>query len=125
MEEYEALAALHVSLVRRPRPEDIARLVLDALPGKLRFRQRRTLRRVANSTSRLRWTPAPNAHTLRLEQSEIVDETGRRRCPGDAEHRIRLLRAEGPTPEAFTLRRSFPALGSATVDGKPDWLCPA
>jgi hypothetical protein len=37
----------------------------------------------------------------------------------------RLLRAEGPTPEAVTLRRSFPALGSAAVDGKPDWLCPA
>jgi hypothetical protein len=61
VEEYEALAALHVSLLRRPRPEEIARLVLDALPRKLGFRQRRVLRQVASSTSRTRWIPTPNA----------------------------------------------------------------
>jgi hypothetical protein len=61
VEEYEALATLHMSLLRRPRPEDVAQLVIDALPGKLRFRQRRTLRRVAGSASRARRTPTPNA----------------------------------------------------------------
>ncbi|MFE0023539.1 DUF3291 domain-containing protein [Amycolatopsis sp. NPDC059021] len=53
---------------------------------------------------------------------------GQRPTPADAEDRIRLLRAHGPTPEAFTLRIHFPPPGSAAeepVEGRPDWLCPA
>jgi hypothetical protein len=71
-------------------------------------RKREWFEQMREAVTALWWVPAGHRPTVQ-----------------DAEHRIRLLRAEGPTPEAFTLRRSFPALGSATVDGKPDWLCPA
>ena len=51
----------------------------------------------------------------------------------EAEDRIRLLRAHGPTPAAFTFRQTFPppdgsgAAGEAveSAAGNPDWLCPA
>ena len=47
---------------------------------------------------------------------------------GEAEDRIRRLRLNGPTPQAFTLRTHFPPPGSA--DGAPrpglqEWMCPA
>jgi hypothetical protein len=51
-EEIAALTALHVSLDQRPRPEDVAALVVKALPKKLGVRQRNMLRRVANTASR-------------------------------------------------------------------------
>ena len=47
----------------------------------------------------------------------------------EAEERLRHLRANGPTPQAFTLRRSFPPPdepgepGDATIDDR--WACPA
>jgi hypothetical protein len=46
----------------------------------------------------------------------------------DAEERVRLLRATGPSPAAFTLREHFPAPDDAA--GGPrrapdDWMCPA
>ena len=46
---------------------------------------------------------------------------------GEAEDRIRLLRAHGPTPGAFTLRVHFPPPGggSAPRQGRADWMCPA
>ncbi len=34
---------------------------------------------------------------------------GHRPGPAEAEQRLALLRADGPTSEAFTLRRTFPA----------------
>jgi hypothetical protein len=47
----------------------------------------------------------------------------------EAEGRVILLRADGPTPAAFTFRRSFgPPDGDereAARPGRPDWLCPA
>jgi hypothetical protein len=48
--------------------------------------------------------------------------------PGDAEDRIRHLRAHGPTPQAFTLRVHFPPPGEgecAPQPGRADWMCPA
>jgi heme-degrading monooxygenase HmoA len=47
---------------------------------------------------------------------------------GDAEDRIRHLRAHGPTPYAFTLRVHFPPPGDAEPGpraGRADWFCPA
>jgi heme-degrading monooxygenase HmoA len=45
--------------------------------------------------------------------------------PADAQPRLELLRRLGPTPDAFTIRRPFPAPGStALVDVRDDWSCP-
>jgi hypothetical protein len=73
-------------------------------------RRRDWLGQVSEAVTALWWVPSDPRPTVQ-----------------DAETRIRLLRTEGPTPEAFTLRRSFPAPDageSAAVDGKPEWLCP-
>jgi uncharacterized protein DUF3291 len=47
---------------------------------------------------------------------------------GDAEDRVRHLRAYGPTPRAFTLRTHFPPPGAGDTAPRPggaDWMCPA
>jgi len=45
---------------------------------------------------------------------------------GDAEARLTLLRAVGPSPDAFTFKRSFPPPGGETVPVDDDReLCPA
>ena len=47
---------------------------------------------------------------------------------GEAEDRIRYLRAHGPTAHAFTLRVHFPPPGEggpAPRPGRADWRCPA
>ena len=47
---------------------------------------------------------------------------------GDAEDRIRHLRAHGPTARAFTLRVHFPPPGDGEASpraGRADWMCPA
>jgi heme-degrading monooxygenase HmoA len=47
---------------------------------------------------------------------------------GEAEDRIRYLRAHGPTAHAFTLRVHFPPPGEggrAPHPGRADWMCPA
>jgi Domain of unknown function (DUF3291) len=44
----------------------------------------------------------------------------------DAESRLAHLRTHGPTPTAFTLRRSFPPPGVATAPPpSANWSCPA
>jgi Domain of unknown function (DUF3291) len=46
----------------------------------------------------------------------------------DAERRIRLLRAHGPTADAFTLRVLFPPPGAPDTQPRPgrrEWICPA
>ena len=46
----------------------------------------------------------------------------------DAEQRLTLLRAIGPSPDAFTFRRLFPPPGAAAASPAADhdrWLCPA
>lgn len=47
---------------------------------------------------------------------------------GEAEARVRYLRAHGSTPHAFTLREHFPAPDSEAVEllrSPEDWTCPA
>jgi hypothetical protein len=46
---------------------------------------------------------------------------------GEAEARLDLLRADGPSPEAFTFRRHFPPPGAVSVVAEADdrELCPA
>lgn len=46
---------------------------------------------------------------------------------GEAEDRVRHLRAHGPTPYAFTLRTHFPSPGesaAALLASPDDWTCP-
>jgi Domain of unknown function (DUF3291) len=45
----------------------------------------------------------------------------------EAEDKIRRLRADGPTPQAFSLRVHFPPPGGeqAPLPGQADWMCPA
>jgi uncharacterized protein DUF3291 len=46
---------------------------------------------------------------------------------GEAEDRVKHLRAHGPTPYAFTLKVHFPPPGSADADAlhsPEDWACP-
>jgi hypothetical protein len=61
---------------------------------------------------------------------------GHRPGTGEAEDRIRYLRALGPTPHAFNLRVSYPppggvdgreggGAGDQPVRGPGEWLCPA
>jgi hypothetical protein len=45
----------------------------------------------------------------------------------DAEDRVRLLRAHGPTQQAFTLKLLFLPPGAADTTPRPghtDWTCP-
>ena len=47
--------------------------------------------------------------------------------PQDAEDRVRLLRAHGPTRQAFTLKMLFPPPDSPDTTPRPgreDWTCP-
>ena len=47
---------------------------------------------------------------------------------GEAEDRIKYLRAHGPTPHAFTFRQHFPAPDSGDIElmrSPADWTCPA
>ncbi len=53
---------------------------------------------------------------------------GHRPSVGEAEDKLRLLRAHGPISEVFTLRKHFPAPDSDVTDateGDPGRLCPA
>ncbi|MGH3261261.1 MAG: DUF3291 domain-containing protein, partial [Trebonia sp.] len=46
---------------------------------------------------------------------------------GEAEERVKHLRAHGPTPYAFTLRVHFPPPGSGDADAlhsPQEWACP-
>ncbi len=47
---------------------------------------------------------------------------------GEAEDRVRHLRAHGPTPHTFTLKKYFPPPGSAeagVIRSPEEWSCPA
>lgn len=51
---------------------------------------------------------------------------GQRPTPAEAETRLRLLEAHGPTPEAFTFRAPFPPPGSiAPLSARAGERCPA
>lgn len=64
MEESEALTALHASLDQRLRPEDVAKVVLRALP-KVGFLKRRIIQRVADAASRWNGTSSMSADFAR------------------------------------------------------------
>jgi hypothetical protein len=53
--------------------------------------------------------------------------SGHRPSIAEAEQRLLALRADGPTPYAFTFREPFPSpdAAAATVTTDDDWLCPA
>lgn len=73
------------------------------------MRQRRTwFAHAAEATTALWWVSA-----------------GHRPSTDEAEQRVRLLRAHGPTADAFTLRQPFAAPGRAAPIVRDDWLCPA
>jgi hypothetical protein len=76
------------------------------------LRQRRQwFEQMRESYSALWWVPA-----------------GTRPSTADAEDAIRRLRADGPTPAAFTLREHFPPPGagpSGPRTAPDDWMCPA
>jgi Domain of unknown function (DUF3291) len=74
-------------------------------------RRREWFEQMRESYSALWWVPA-----------------GVRPATADAEDRIRLLRAHGPTPAAFTLNKHFPPPGAADASPRhapSDWMCPA
>ena len=64
----------------------------ESLPQMVLGRRREWFARPAEAMTALWWVPA-----------------GVRPTVAEAEHRLRLLRAQGPTAEAFTLRETFPA----------------
>jgi hypothetical protein len=76
------------------------------------MRRRRTwFERAVEATTALWWVPAGSLPTT-----------------DDAEERVRLLRAHGPTPAAFTFRHPFPSPGTwsdVRAESSDDWFCPA
>jgi hypothetical protein len=92
--------------------EELAAFVYGQLHRSILVQRRRWFQTVADATSCLWWVPA-----------------GHRPSTQEAEARVLRLRAQGPTPAAFTFRHSFgPPDGDereAARPGRPDWLCPA
>jgi hypothetical protein len=101
--------------------EALAEFVFSGAHLAVMKRRREWFRPVREAMTALWWVPA-----------------GHRPGTAEAEDRLRRLRAEGPTPYAFTLRRHFPApattaspestgsLGSPeSRQGDPGWYCPA
>ncbi|MEO6714716.1 MAG: DUF3291 domain-containing protein [Mycobacteriales bacterium] len=70
-------------------------------------RRREWFHRMESAYTALWWVPA-----------------GRRPTVADAEERVALLRAHGPTPAAFTLAKPFPAPGGVPVQRVTE-TCPA
>lgn len=72
--------------------------------------RRQWFQRAAEATTALWWVPS-----------------GRRPSTDEAEARVRHLRKLGPTSEAFTFRKPFPAPDQpvGTVRSDDGWLCPA
>jgi len=82
-------------------------------PGHKRVlrRRREWFEQMSEAYTALWWIPAGTTPTV-----------------AQAEHKVRHLRAHGPTPLAFTLRLHYPPPGEADAEpraGRDDWLCPA
>jgi len=92
--------------------EQLAAFVFGPMHRQVLRRRREWFQRVRDAQLACWWVPA-----------------GYRPTTGEAEDRIRHLRAHGPTPYAFTLRDSYPPPGTGTADqpirGRDEWLCPA
>lgn len=90
-------------------PEALAAFVFSGDHLAIMKRRREWFHKVQDVMTALWWVPA-----------------GYRPTTADAEEKIKHLRVYGPTPEAFTLKRYFPAPDAVeALDGSPDWLCPA
>jgi hypothetical protein len=115
-EEITALTALHVSLDQRARPEDVAVLVLKALPKKLRLRQRHTLRKVANTASR--W------HGESSMSSDFARPVGGARQVAAAERLFELPASGVDTEDPAALRTFAEAAGTpmGVTPGRLDFL---
>jgi hypothetical protein len=91
--------------------EALADYVFSGRHVQIMRRRREWFQRAAEATTALWWVPAGSLPTT-----------------DDAEDRVRLLRAHGPTPAAFTFRQPFPPPGAPTgvqAETSGDWLCPA
>lgn len=73
-------------------------------------RRREWFHRPVEATTALWWVP-----------------TDHRPSTAEAEDKVRLLRAAGPTPDAFTFRSVFgpPDADAEVAPGRDDWFCPA
>lgn len=90
--------------------EALTSYVYDPAHRAVLSRRREWFAKLADASTALWWVPA-----------------GHRPTVAEAEHRLRLLRANGPTPEAFTMRTTFPPpAGPASLADVPDVEpCPA
>ncbi|MFC7484675.1 DUF3291 domain-containing protein [Luedemannella flava] len=71
--------------------EALTSYVYDPVHRAVLGRRREWFSRLADASTALWWVPAGHEPTV-----------------AEAEERLRLLRANGPTPEAFTMRTTFP-----------------
>jgi len=91
--------------------EELAAFVYSGSHAAVLRRRREWFERMAEAYSALWWVPA-----------------GVRPTTADAEARVASLRAHGPAPPAFTLRRPYPVPGVAGREPVPaprGWMCPA
>jgi len=90
-------------------PEALAAFTFSGEHLAIMKRRREWFHNVQDVTTALWWVPA-----------------GHRPTTAEAEEKIKHMRVYGPTPEAFTLKRYYPAPDAqVALDGSPDWLCPA
>ena len=90
-------------------PEALASFVYSDTHRQVLAQRRQWFERMTEAYTALWWIPRGSVPT-----------------PADAEDRVRRLRANGPTADAFTLRVLFPAPGGAGTPraGREDWACP-
>jgi Domain of unknown function (DUF3291) len=91
-------------------PETLAAFVYSDTHRAVLTKRRQWFERMTEAYTALWWTPRG---TIPATQ--------------DAEDRVRLLRAHGPTQQAFTLKMLFPPPGAddpAPRPGHTDWTCP-
>jgi len=90
--------------------ETLAAYVYGAAHVAVLRRRREWFERMKDAYTALWWIPRGHIPTV-----------------GEAEDRVKHLRAHGPTPYAFTLKVHFPPPGSADADplhSPEDWACP-
>jgi hypothetical protein len=92
--------------------EHLASFVYGPMHRQVLRRRREWFHRMREAHTACWWVPA-----------------GHRPTTDEAEQRVRYLRCNGPTRQAFTLQASFPPPGAAEPDqavpGLDKWLCPA
>jgi hypothetical protein len=101
-------AGMIVNLTVWQSIEELAEFTYSGWHRELLRRRRDWFQHMREAVTALWWVPA-----------------GHRPSTDEAEDRIRHLRAHGPTPQAFTLKVTFPPGSDVSAPGRPDWLCPA